>query len=363
MLRVVALLAAIFSLNVEQALAGQVIARDGQVYLAARGEDWCGPTAKLEIIAPDSATFSPNNLQLQTFAGVLQSALTFECPVARAVDIWGKVDGKTLYRGSAGASEGWRLRAGSAASNALGVGPGGVQANQDGLVPTHWRGEVTVKVERVTENRISRSQEKVFAGFYPQPDGRIRGRVGKCEGEIVMVNQGRALRGAPALGPEERLYRFVAPSSPFTVPTDVAPLEGCGFVSANDAAWLVIRTAADNGLAVRMTNRTFDQGGRRESVIVEQVVGNIPAIYPPKPRRVSELRQYVESGNGSATATNLLLGLVVVGLMAAMMPGSGGGGGGGHGGSSGHVEHIEINQYRPPPPPPPAPWPPSPLGW
>jgi hypothetical protein len=181
------------------------------------------------------------------------------------------------------------------------------------------------------------------------------------------------VRGAPSLGSTERLYRFAQPSAPFTVPLSTPALPPCGFASANDAAWLVLRTEPDNSLTMRMTNRTYEQRGRRETITAEQILGQVPAIFPPKPRRVSELRQYAEAGNGSANATNLLLGLFAVGLMAAMMPGArGGGGGGGHGGNSGYFDRSEYGNsggYTPPPPPPSntgpggVAWSPSPLGW
>jgi len=329
MLRVAVLLLALLTVNVQQAFAAQIIARDGPVSVSAREDNWCGPTAKVEITAPDPAAFSERDPRLARMAGVLQTALSFECPVARAVDIWGTVGGKTVYRGSAAAAEGWRLRAGSASSNKISVGAGGIKSNADGLLPSYWKGPLVVEIETVRANRIDKRKVTIDGALYPQPDGRIRARFGDCEGQIAVLRQGQPVAGIPQLGQSERLFMVVRPVRPLTFPAGLQSLRPCES-SVTPYLWLVVRANHDGSLYVRYSSHDRRDQGRRQMIVTTRTAGQLPPVMPAKPRRVSEARAATSSADYSAFGPLLLLGALFVG--GSMLAGGGSGSSDGEGG-------------------------------
>lgn len=204
--RSLACAAVVVLFDTQSALADRLIARDGAITVTTHEAEgaWCADTARLNINSGDRSVFSGNDPRLGHLAAVMQGALSFECPNARAVDVYGMVGSDIAYRGYATAVEGWRLHTSGQTLDADQIG-----------VPEHWEGVVSILDETVTRQGIARQTNSAHAAFYPQPDGRVRARFDNCEGQLVVLRNGEVLADVPQVGAQERLFRIVPARRPF----------------------------------------------------------------------------------------------------------------------------------------------------
>lgn len=71
----------------------------------------CGKEVTVTVRAPEEAVFARNRVELQKLIGGLRAILGFECPNATISNlvVVGEAGGRQVYRGSATASDDWRL--------------------------------------------------------------------------------------------------------------------------------------------------------------------------------------------------------------------------------------------------------------
>lgn len=321
--------------------ADQPLARGGGISLTApeiRG-GWCGQAATVKVVTPTVPTFGAEDVVSSGIARLLGASMPFECPAARMVRIEGSTGTGAAFTASAAAADGWQVKP----PGGVAAGPIAASVNADGFMPVSWGGMLQSTTEYVTANGVDRRTQQIAGALYPQSDGRIRVRVGRCEGELVLVRRSELQSVNLRISGNERLYKLREPRQPLAEPANIGPLPTCG-ADLDWTNWLALSTNPDSSVTMRIAIRHTEDGPRRDRVTIERSMGVLAPIYPPRPRTVQETATEARSDDTSWAAAGLLVlgGLFLLGALV------GGGGGGGHssGSSSGGGEDfIEVPSY------------------
>jgi len=336
------------------------LARSGAVRLVAPDVvgGWCKETATVRAMTPTEPSYSADDPVSQAITRALSGSMPFECANARAVRIEGVAEGGATFVAAAEAGAGWRLMP----PGAEGGGPVRARFNEDGFMPTHWAGTVSLHIQDITRDAIREHDRTERGGLYPQPDGRIRVSLGQCDGQLALVTREEMRASNIRIGTEERLYKIVQPRYPFEA-GGATRNANCA-TSPTVSNWLVLSTRPDTSILVRAIVRNTVDGPRRDNITIETVMGSLAPVYPPRPQTIAEAHASAPDDGPNMVAAGLLLlfGLAAVSTFAG---GGFGGGGGGGGGGSNHGDYEdtydinELGRYRPPvyndPPAPVAP--------